>query len=424
VTGSAAPAPPVGARSTLKRDHDFRLLWCGETTSTLGTAVSQVALPLVAVVSLQASTFQVGLLTAATWVPWLLVGLPAGAWVDRLPRRPLMLACYGASAVLLLSVPLAAWVGALTLAHLLVAAVLTGAASVFAETAQQVYVAGIVADRDLPEANASLQGSQAAAQVAGPGLAGLLAQSVGAVVGLAADALSFLVAAACLLRVRAEEDARPASCPSGGLAAQIADGLRFLVGDPYLRVFAVFGALSNLGLIGYQAILVVFLVREVGVSPGAIGLLISGMSVGGIGGAAVAPALTRRLGTARGMLTIELGAVPLGLLIPLAAPGPRLGLVVLGGVAVGVGIVGGNVVKSSFRQAYCPRALLGRVTVGMQFLNYGTIPLGAVLGGLLGSTLGLRPTMWIMLGGVALALLVLLIGPIKQHRDLPSAPAA
>jgi MFS family permease len=406
-------------RGGLLRQHDFRMFWIGETTSALGTNVTRLAVPLVAVLVLDASTFQVSLLAAAGWLPWLVVGLPAGAWVDRLPRRPLMLACDAASLVLLLSVPVAAWLGGLTFGHLLGVELLVGTAGVFFQTAYQVYLPGILGTEDLPEANAKLQGSEAAAQVAGPGVAGLIAQAVGAVAGLVVDALTFAVSAVCLLRIRTPERLAPAESPADGLRRQISEGLRFLVADPYLRVLTGYGALSNLALTGYQSILVVFLAREVGVGAGTVGLVIAGMSAGGLVGAAVATTVGRTLGTARGMIAANVAAGPFALLVPLGAPGPRLLLVVLGGFGIGVAVVAGNVLKGSFRQTYTPRQLLGRVVVGMQFLNYGAIPIGALLGGTLGTVLGLRPTIWIMVVCVALAPAVLLIGPIKAARDFP-----
>jgi len=417
------PAETARGRGEILRQHNFRLLWLGETTSAVGTSISRVALPLVAVVTLQASALQVSALTAAAWLPWLVIGLPAGAWVDRLPRRRVMQACNIGSLLLLLSVPIAAWSGTLTIGHLLVVALLTGVASVFFQTAYQVYLPAVVRAGDLTEANAALQGSESVAQVAGPGLAGLLAQLAGAVAGLVADAVSFLVSTVCLVFIHAQDEATEDEARSTSLRGQIADGLRFVRADPYLRVLTVFGATSNLALTGYQAILVVFLVRDVGVSPGGVGLLISGMSVGGVVGAAGAGAVARHFGTARGMLACELVGAPFALLIPLARPGLGLLYVVMGGIGVGAGVVSGNVIKSSFRQTYTPRHLLGRVIVTMQFLNYGTIPLGALLAGLLAGNVGLRPTMWIMASGVTLATLVLLIGPIRHQRDLPTSPA-
>ncbi len=158
-----------------------------------------------AVVTLDASAFQVSLLTALTWAPWLLIGLPAGAWVDRLSRRPTMLVCDATSLVLLVSVPVAVWAGALAFAHLLVVALLVGVSSVFFQTAHQVYLPGLVSRQHLPEANAKLQGSEAAAQVAGPGIAGVLAQTLGAVAGLLVNAVTFAISAVCLLRIRTPE---------------------------------------------------------------------------------------------------------------------------------------------------------------------------------------------------------------------------
>lgn len=324
------------------------------------------------------------------------------------------------------------WLGVLTLTQLFAAALLIGTAGVFFQTAYQVYLPGLVEAGQLPQANALLHGSESTAEIAGPGLAGLIANTLGAVTGLAADAASFAVSALCLLCIRTPEKAeveedftkvdRVALHVRDGLVRQVGKGLRFLATDPYLRVLTVFGALSNFTLIGYQSILVVFLVRDVGADPAQIGLLLAGMSVGGLLGALVAPALGRRIGTARGTLIGNLAAGPFALLIPLTATGPRLLLVVVGGIGVGVTIVSANILKTSFRQTYVPRRLLGRVIVGMQFLNYGTIPLGAVTAGALATGIGLRPTMWLMTVGVSLAALSLLIGPLKRHRDFPDHP--
>jgi MFS family permease len=412
----------------LWRQPDFRRLWFGETTSQLGSRISGVAIALVAITTLHASILHLGLLTAASWLPWLLIGLPAGAWVDRLPRRPLMLAANLASMLLLLSIPLAAALGGLTIGQLLITALLTGTANVVSFTAFQVYLPAVVSRDDLPSANARLQGAGSAADVAGPGLAGLIAQALGPLGGLFADAASFAVATVCLLRVRAREvrifQAPAVAGVRGAIRREIAGGLRFVARDRYLRVFAVFGAASNLALTGYQAILVVFLVRTVGVTAGTLGLLLTAMSMGGVIGALAATPIARRFGTAHGTLISLLATSPSALLIPLTGTGWRLGFVVAGGVLVGAGVVAGNVIKGSFRQAYTPGPLLGRVTVSMQFLNFGTIPLGGLLGGALGQAIGVRPTLWAMTAAVALAPLILLIGPIRRRRDLPTAPPA
>jgi len=414
---------PADQAAGLWRDRDFRLLWLGETTSTVGTNISRVALPLVAVVTVHASTLQVSALTAATWLPWLLLGLLAGAWVDRLPRRLVMLVCDVACLLLLLSVPVAAWSGVLTFGHLLAVALLTGTASVFFTTAYSVYVPSIVAPELVTDANAKLQGSEAAAQVAGPGLAGLLAQLAGAVAGLVVDALSFLVSAVCLLRI-ARREQTAAAARTTRLRQEIATGVRLVAADPYLRVLALFGAMTNLTLVGYQSILVVFLVRDVHVTPAGVGALLGLMSAGGVVGAVVAPGIARRMGSARALLFSALCSAPFGLLIPLTGPGPRLALVAVGGFVVGCGAVSGNVIKDSWRQVYCPGHLLGRVLVAMQVLNYGAIPVGALLAGALGSSIGLRFTLWVLTTGLALATLTLLLGPLTRSRDLPARRAS
>jgi MFS family permease len=399
---------------------DFKLLWLGQATSRLGSSVTSVALPLVAVATLDASTLQVALLAAATWLPWLLIGLPVGAWVDRLPRRPVMLACDLVAAGLFLSVPAAAWLDRLTIGHLLAVALGAGAASVVFQTAYQVYLPSLLGRDELPAGNAKVQATEAAAHVGGPGLAGLITQIAGAVNALLADVLSFLGSALCLLSIRAREPRPRRARRDSTLRQEIGEGVRFVARDPYLRVLTVFGAVSNLGLIGYQAILVVFLVREVGVSPGMVGGLTAAMSLGGVIGAASATAAARRFGSARSLLVAELGAAPFGLLIPLTTPGAGLALAVAGGFVIGTGVAMGNVLKGTFRQTYTPRDLLGRVTVSMQLVNYGTIPVGAVLGGVLGTALGVRPAMWIVAVGLALSGLILLAGPLRQHRELPS----
>ncbi|MFI6069587.1 MFS transporter [Micromonospora sp. NPDC051227] len=415
---------PVHQAGGLLRHRDFRLLWTGQTVSSIGSNVTTVALPLVAVAVLDAGTFQVAVLTAAAWLPWLLIGLPAGAWVDRLPRRPVMVACDLFRALLFLSVPLAAALDRLTVWHLLLVALSAGVARVFFETADQVYLPVLLRPEQLPEGNAKLHAAQTASYVVGPGVAGLIAQLIGAVTALLLDAISFLVSAVCLLRIRTVEPRVRRVDQSRSLRRDIAEGLRFVARDPYLRVLTVFGAASNIGLTGYQAVLVVFLVRELRLEPGLVGGLVGVMSAGGIIGALLATTVARRCGTARALLIAAALTGPPALLIPLAAPGVGLAWPALGGLLIGLGVAIGNVVKGAFRQTYTPHHLLGRVTVSMHLLNYGTIPLAAVLAGALGARYGVRTAIVVMTAWLALTPLILLVGPIRRRRDLPAAPAA
>lgn len=408
-------------RRGLWRHHDFRLLWLGETTSKVGSNVTTVALPLVAVVTLNANAFVISLITAAIWLPWLIVGMPAGAWVDRLPRRPIMLICDAVSALAFLSVPTAAWLGMLTIAQLLIVAAVTGTASVFFTTSYRVYLPALVTAEELGEANAKLSGSESAAQLSGRALGGLVAQWLGAVFGLLIDAVTFIVSAVCLLRIRTEE--QPHGPRESSLRKDIGEGLNWLIHDPYLRIFALFGCIANLALTGYQAIQVVFLVRTVGVSVGVVGLLVAVTGAGGIAGALVVTRITRRLGTARGLVRCLGLTLPAGLLMPLATNGPGLAFLVIGGLLLGAGVVASNIISAGFRQSYCPPRLRGRVIASSAILAYGVSPAGALVAGALATTIGPRPTVWIMMGLLICAGLIVMASPVGRGRDLPTRPA-
>jgi predicted MFS family arabinose efflux permease len=419
-----SPSAASGRRSRwgLLAQRDFRLLWTGETSSGFGNYVTSVALPLIAVTTLHSSPLAIGVLAAAVWLPWLVIGLPVGAWVDRLPKRPVMITCNLVSATLFLSVPVAWWLDTLTIGHLVAVGLLSGCSTVFFSTAYHVYLPTIVDEPHLMEGNAKLQGSESATQVVGPGLGGIIAQAFGAVMGLLIDALSFLVSTVCLLRIRATEPPPERPEQRENLRKEISEGLRFVVSDPYLRPIVTYGAMANLALDGYQAVQVVFMVRTVGVGSATVGALIAAAGIGGILGAMVAGPIGRRFGTARGMLICQLGAAPFGLLMPLTSPGFGLLFFVVGSMMVVAGLVASNITLNSFRQSYCPPRLLGRVVATTMFLNYSTIPIGALLGGALGTYVGTRPTMWIMTVLLLLCSLILLLGPIRKTRDFPTGP--
>jgi len=303
----------------LLRHRDFRLLWTGETVSETGDSLANVLVPLLAATVLRASTFDVAALTAAAYLPWLVIGLPAGAWVDRWPRRPLMIACDGVAAVAFASVPVAAWLGVLTFGQLAAVVLVAGVAEVFFATACQVYLPSIIPAGDLTEGNAKLQGSAEAALISGRGAAGALAQAAGAASALAIDAASFLVSAVCLLRIDARED-RPGRNRETTVRADVAEGLRFVATDPYLRPLTVYAIAGNLAYVGYVSLAVLFLVRAAGFSPAATGALLAVAGVGGVAGSLVARWLSRRIGSARLLLVAALTSGA-GLLIPLAHPG-------------------------------------------------------------------------------------------------------
>jgi len=407
------PAP----RGGLLRQRNFRLLWIGETVSGAGSSMAAIGLPLLAVTVLRASTFAVAALTAAAYLPWLVIGLPAGTWADRRPVRPLMIACDAVAALLYASLPAAAWLHMLTTGQLVAVALLAGAASVVFATAYQVYLPSLVGVAGLVEGNAWLQGSASAAAIGGRAAAGLAARALGAAAALLFNAASFGVSAACLLRIRA-----PAPGPSPAapvLPGRAWPGIAFVARDPYLRPLTFYAAAANLAYAGNLALVVVFLIRVVGLGSAVAGLLMAAGGAGGLLGALLAPRLTRAFGTARALILISLGAGLAGLLIPLTGPGPLIACYLAGSALIAAGLAAINVIAGSFRQGYCPPSLLGRVTASMRFLAYGMIPLGALLAGALGTVLGVRNALWVLQALFAAASLFLLAFRIRAGRPGP-----
>lgn len=407
--------------SSLATNRNFHLLWAGEGVSVLGAMTTTVVLPLLAVTEFDAGPGWMGLLTAAAWLPWLVLGLPAGAWIDRLDPRRVMITADLVAAAVIGSVPAAYLTNALTLPHLLLAALGSGGSAVFFRTAYGAFVPRVVRDGDLDVANGRLYGTESAMQVAGPGLGGLLAQFAGAALAVLADVVSFLVSAACLWRIDPNRLRAAADRPAReDLTREIAAGVRVVAGDRFLRFFTLQGGASNFALTGYGALLVLFMVRDLQLSAATVGLLTAVGSIGGLLGAAIARPLSTRLGSARAMRRLQVFGGPAALLIPLATPGPAVSLVPLGVACVGIGVVGANVIRSAFRQRYTPPHLLGRTMSASAFVNFGTMPLGGLAAGVLGSAMGVRPTIALMAALHVIASLAVHAGPYASGRDLPT----
>ncbi|MDT4939657.1 MAG: hypothetical protein QOG80_3328 [Pseudonocardiales bacterium] len=417
---SEASTAGPGRGGRLWRHRDFILLWSGQSVSDVGTAVTVVVLPLIAVVYLHASAFEVGALAAAEWLPWLLIGLPAGVWIDRSRCRPILLACDVARGLLIASIPVAAAFGALRIGQLFAVAFLTGLATVIFQVAYLSYLPKLLARDDLAEGNAKLQGSGAVAQVAGPGLGGLLVQVTRAPYALIADAVSYAISLGALLAIRHREQT-PEPAPRN-LRREIAEGGRYVIADPLLLPLTISPAVANFFLTGENAIVVLFLVRTVHLAPASIGLLVGLVSLGSVAGAALARPIGRRIGTARATWLVIVGTEPFGLLIPLTQRGAGLAFFLVGNIVLLAGILVYNVTISSFRQAYCPPEILGRVVASMRFVLFGTIPLGALTGGALAGAWGTRTAITVLIAGNLLAGVVLLVSPLRRMRDLPDHP--
>jgi MFS family permease len=403
------------ARTTLWRHRDFLLLWSGETVSHVGTTVGQLAVPLLAVTALCATPWEMGLLTAAGTAAFLLVGLPAGALLDRVRRRPVMIAADLARFALFGSVPLAWWFGVLTFPQVLVVVLVGGAATVFFDVAYQSVLPSVVGREGLVEGNTKLESTRGAADAAGPALGGGLVQLVGAANAVLLDAVSFLVSAAALARMRGHEEVPARSGRS--LRAEIGEGLRYVLGHRLLRAITACTGTANLFGGAMMAVQVIYLATELDLPAGAVGLVLSAAGAAGVAGALTAGWWIRRFGQARVVVGALLVTGPPVLLV--ASGSPVLFAVAL--AAEGYGGVLYNVAQVSFRQSICPDRLLGRMNASIRFLVWGTIPLGGLLGGALGELLGLRVTLLVAAIGIVLAPAWVLFSPLRRLRDLPGA---
>ncbi|MEV3858224.1 MFS transporter [Streptomyces sp. NPDC050095] len=407
-------------RQGLWRQRDFMLLWSGQTISETGTAVTEVALPLLAVVVLDASTLQVGLLTAATTLAFVLIALPAGAMVDGAAKRSIMIACNVLRLVIIGSVPLAAAFGALTLAQLYVVAVTAGVCSVFFDVSYQSYVPSLVRGDDLMDANGKLGTTQAFAQLGGPSLGGGLVALFGAAGAMTADAASYAVSALSMLGIRAREEPPPARAPDETMRRRIAEGLTFVFGHVILRRIVACTATANLFGGMSTALSMVFLVRVLHVRPALTGLIMAGAALGGIAGGVCAGRLARRIGTARiiwvSMLVFDAPEV----VAAAAWQGWGVLLFPLGcGIAYFSGMVY-NVAQLSYRQSVTPPELMGRMNAAVRWVVWGTLPLGAVLGGALGTLIGVRPALWVAFIGSWAAGWFVFFSPLRRMRDVPA----
>ncbi len=415
------PTPtPVAEAPPLRQNRNFNLLWLGEGVSLLGNATTAVLLPLLAVVDFGAGPGWMGALTAAAWLPWLVIGLPAGAWIDRLPPRRVMITSDLVAAAALASVPAAWAVDALTLPHLVAVALANGTCAVFFRTAYGKLIPEIVEARHLEQANGRMFGTESAMQVVGPGAGGLMAQ--------------FLTAAGGAGRRRRELSRVgrvPVAHPPGDrvghratpdvepLRSRIRTGVAYVARDPYLRPLTLIGGMSNFGLTGFTTLLVLFMVDELGLSPSAVGFIMMTGSVGGLLGAALARRVSQRVGSGRASTWLLLASGPSALFLPLARPGWQIAWLLAGLFLVGLFVVSGNVIRNAWRQQYVPGDLMGRAITASQVINFGTMPLAAAVAGVLGEHIGLRPTIALMAAIHAVACLVILRTPLARLRVLP-----
>jgi len=386
----------------LIRTHaDFRLLWMAQTISQVGTQVSYLAVPLTAAVTLDATPVEMGLLTAAGAIPSLVVGVLAGAFVDRHPRRPLLVASDLGHAALLALIPVAWWLELLSVPLLLVVAILGGLCSLVFDIAYQAFLPDVVSGDDLIEGNSNLELSRSAAEIAGPVLAGGLIQLVKAPLALLADAASFLVSAYLIARMRTIERMRQAGESTTSIWREAADGLWEIRTREPVKTLALTAAGIGLSNAMIEAVVILYLTRTIGIAPGVLGLVFAAGSIGFVAGAMIPATLTKRFGVGPAMVLAIVTVGVSDLAIPLVGEhAVVVSLVVaLSQVFFGLGITVFNVTRRTLVQALVPGHAMGRVGGALKTIGLGIVPVGALAGGYLGSIVGLQ---WTLVCGAVL----------------------
>jgi MFS family permease len=402
--------------------RDFLKLWTGQMISLVGDQVSLLAIPLTAVLFLRANALQMGILTAVGSLPAFLFALIAGVWVDRLPRRPVLIIADLGRFLLLCLVPLLFLLGLLRIEFLYLLMFCIGTLSIFFSVAYPAYLPSLLEPQTLIEGNSKLELSQSLGASIGPGLAGVLIQLLSAPLALLADACSFLLSACAFIWIRTPETDPEEGHTGGNMLAEMREGLRFLTGSPILRAITSSYAMLALFNSVLEAIFILYLTNEVGLQPALLGLISAVSSTGFIIGALLCEKVTRRIGVGR---ALPLALVVMGLsdaLLPLAHAVPHVLPFFLVGLAqccFGLARPLWSINQLSLRQVVTPQKLQGRVHATVSLLAYGLPAIGALIGGALGQMIGLPQTLVIAAAGEIMSCLWIFFSPVKLLRELP-----
>lgn len=414
-------------RGGLLRHPNFLKLWTAETVSVFGSQISALAIPLVAASYLDVGAFEFALLGVIEFLPFILFTLPAGAWVDRLRRRPIMITGDLGRAAALITIPIVyalnpAW---LTIWQLYLVAFITGTLTVFFDVSNQSYLPSIVERDELIEGNSKLQISQSAAQIGGPGVAGVLIQVIGAPFAVVADAVSFVWSAFFVFLIRKPEppvlhpaDATGEKRPS--IVSDVREGLSFVLRNASLRGISFGTATSNLFSSMGFAIYVLYAVNELHLTAGQIGVAFAIGNIGALVGAFTA----NRIAKLFGLGPTIVGSLAIGglfLLFVALAPAGDLALpfLIAGGIFGGLSQMIYNINQVSYRQAICPPRMQGRMNATVRFLVWGTMPIGSLIGGAIASVIGLHPTIWIAAILGFIPALFPFFSPVRKLREMP-----
>lgn len=398
---------------------DFTRFWIGETISMFGSAITELALPLTAVVVLKATPAQMGVLSAASYAPFLLIGLLAGVWVDRARRRPILLSADIAKALLLGSIPVAAMLGRLDMSQILLVAFLTGGVRVIDDVAYQAFLPSLLRRKNLVDGNSKLEVSNSIAGIAGPGIAGFLVQILTAPIAIAVDAFSFVISALFLVSIRSVE---PPPTPHGRestLMSQIRDGLRVIFSNAFLRAIMWCGTMHNFFSRMIDALFVLYASRELALSPAMVGVVMAFGGPGALVGSLLVSRLTKRFGIGRTLVFAQVLTGISRLLIPLAGGSVPATIAVLASSEFLWGLARPmfNITQISLRQSITPDHMLGRMNASIRFVMWSVTPFGALLGGVLGGYIGLQATMLLAATGVLGATAWMYFSPVRTLKE-------
>ena len=413
------------ARPSLRRHRDFVKIWSAATVSVLGSQVTIIAVPFIALTMLGATVFQVSLLTAVEMLPFLLFTLPAGAWLDRVRRRPVLIAADIGRGVVLLSIPAAYVMDALTMWQLFAVAFVTGTLTAFFDVADQSYLPAILDRDDLVDGNANLQISYSVAQIGGPTLGGNLIAIVAAPFAIAVDAISFFISGGFIAAIhrreelpsrRLDEAGRPSS-----MRTEIMEGLRYVFGNRYLRPIAACTGTMNLFGAALFGIFPVLIWHELKLPPAFFGTVMGLASVGFLAGAALSSRLPSSLGIGRTIIVSAAFGAPAFLLMTLTPENLSFAAVTLfvGWFVAGMSQVIYNVAQISLRQAITPPEMQSRMNATMRFIVWGTIPIGSVLGGALATFVPVRVALILAAVASFASVVPLLASPLRSLHDMP-----
>jgi predicted MFS family arabinose efflux permease len=418
----AALTTDAPARTSLWRHRGFLSLWAGETTSQFGAQLGFLAIPVLAIQVLAASEFEIGLLNALQTAAFLVIGLPAGAWIDRWLKRRVMILADVVRAVALALLPVFWFAGVLDFVHLLVVATIVGVATVFFDVSYQSYIPVLVPRDAIADANSKLESTAQVARVGGPAIAGGLLAVLQAPLLLLGTAATYVVSFVALLTIRDTEVPKPRA-DRRPLVTEIREGVAFVVREPLLRRIVLTTGVGNFFQTIAMTMLPVLVLRELGLGPAVLGIATSIGAVAGILGALSAARIARVLGEGT---VIPVSAVVLGaalLLAPLMAvvPAAAIPLLIAAELLLSISVLVYNITQVSFRQRICPPELLGRMNASIRFFVWGVMPIGALTSGVLATTIGIVPTMWIGAVGGLLAAGFVVFSPLLGMRTLPDS---